>query len=173
MKRIKILIVTMLLVSPIIMRAQDERGIARQDPEARKKIEAARIALITERLGLTPEQAEKFWPIYREFSQKRGELRNEMRDAKKDVDKDNPDPEEQRALIELGLRLRQRELDLERDYSDRMLRIISAQQILNLRNAEREFQRMIIDQLQQRRILQQRRENLRDNQRLRDRRNNN
>ena len=40
-------------------------------PEARRKIQAARIALISERLGLTPEQAEKFWPVYREFSQKR------------------------------------------------------------------------------------------------------
>lgn len=164
---------TMLLITPFLGWAQQEEEMVRQDPEARKKIEAARIALITDRLGLTPEQAEKFWPIYREFSMKRGELRNEMRDAAKGIDRANPDPEQQRALVELGLKLKQRELDLEKNYSDRMMQVISAQQVLRLRNAEAEFQRMIINMLQQRRIQQQRRENLRDNQRLRDRRNDN
>ena len=48
-----------------------------QDKAAEQKIQAARIALITERLGLTPEQAEKFWPLYNEFSQKRKGLRQE------------------------------------------------------------------------------------------------
>ena len=37
-----------------------ERGFG-QANEGRESIEAARIALITERLGLTPEQAEKLW----------------------------------------------------------------------------------------------------------------
>ena len=32
-----------------------------QNREMMQKIEAAKIALITERLELTPEQAEKFW----------------------------------------------------------------------------------------------------------------
>lgn len=160
----------LLLLIPAMMWAQDEEG---QNPEARKKIEAARIALITERLGLTPEQAEKFWPIYREFAMKRNGLRREMRDAARGIDKQNPDPAKQRELVELGLRLKQRELDLEKDYSDRMMRVISAQQVLRLHNAEAEFKRMIINMLQQRRIQQQRKENLRDNQRLRDRKNDN
>ena len=43
-------------------------------PETLEKIETARIALISERLELTPEQAEKFWPIYREFGNKRKEI---------------------------------------------------------------------------------------------------
>ena len=87
---------------------------------------------------------------------------------------DNQDPEKQRALVELGLKIKQRQLDLEKDYSRRMMDVISAQQILNLRNAEKEFQRMILNQLQQRRDLQQRKENFRDrNQQLKDRKGNN
>ncbi|MFM9074653.1 MAG: hypothetical protein ACKORJ_03680, partial [Bacteroidota bacterium] len=41
--------------------------------KARERIEAARAAVITERLGLTPDQAEKFWPIYHEFANRRQE----------------------------------------------------------------------------------------------------
>ncbi|MFN7600376.1 MAG: hypothetical protein ACK5R0_03145, partial [Bacteroidota bacterium] len=40
-----------------------------QDPKVREKIQAARIALISEKVKLTPALAEKFWPIYREFAE--------------------------------------------------------------------------------------------------------
>ena len=171
MKNIRYIIAVILLV-PALAWAQNEDQV--QNPEARKKIEAARIALISDRLGLTPEQAERFWPIYREFSQQRTELVRQFREAQRQVDPNNVDPKRQQELVELGLKIKQRELDLEKDYSKRMMDVISAQQVLNLRNAEKEFQRMIINQIQQRRAIQQRRENFRDrNQQLRDRKNNN
>ncbi|MDZ7645879.1 MAG: hypothetical protein U5K54_01160 [Cytophagales bacterium] len=52
------------------------------------------------------------------------------------------------------------------------MRVISAQQILNLRKAEGDFQRLILEQVQQRRMMQQRNETLRErNQRLKQQRN--
>lgn len=171
MKNIIKILLMLLIAAPLYTRAQEEEI---KDPKAREKIEAARIGLISERLGLTPEQAERFWPIYREFTEKRGEMVREFRQAQRELGSDNQDPEKQKELVELGLKIKQRQLDLEKDYSRRMMDVISAQQIMNLRNAEKEFQRMIIRQLQQRRDLQQRKENLRDrNQQLRDRKNNN
>jgi len=170
MKAIQKLFWMIIMFVPITMWAQDENV---QDPKARERIEAARIGLITERLGLTPDQAERFWPIYREFTQKRGETVREFREAQREVGPDNADPEKQKELVELGLKIKQQQLDLEKDYSRRMMDVISAQQIMNLRNAEKEFQRMILNQLQQRRDLQQRKENFRDrNQQLKDRRKN-
>ena len=90
-----------------------------------------------------------------------------MRDAQRQVDPKQPDPKKQQELVELGLRLKQRELDLEKDYSGRLMKVISAQQMLNLRQAEQDFRAMLLNQLQQRRMQQQRKENFRDrNQRL-------
>lgn len=170
MKNIVKLLFVMLMASPLYTWAQEEEM---QDPKARDRIEAARIGLISERLGLTPEQAERFWPVYREYTQKRGDMVREFRQAQREVGPDQ-NPEKQKELVELGLKIKQRQLDLEKDYSRRMMDVISAQQIMNLRNAEKEFQRMILNQLQQRRDLQQRKENFRDrNQQLRDRRKNN
>jgi hypothetical protein len=42
------------------------------------------------------------------------------------------------------------------------MKIITAQQMLNLRKAEGDFQRMILQQVQQRRMMQQRNENIRE-----------
>jgi Spy/CpxP family protein refolding chaperone len=149
--------------------AQDEDVPQQDDQTAKEKIKAARIGLITQRLGLTPEQAEKFWPIYNEFASKRQELVKQYREAERSAPA-SKDPKQQEALVNLGLKLKQDEVALEKEYSGKMLDVISAQQILNLRQAERDFRKIILNQLQQRRILQDRRENFRDrNMRLRER----
>ena len=59
--------------------AQEDELPAAQDPKVRDKIQAARVAYITDQLALTPEEAEKFWPIYREFSEKRREVRQQLK----------------------------------------------------------------------------------------------
>ncbi len=162
----------LLLLLSFALTAQDEEMNPQQiDPKAREKMEAARIALITERLGLTPDQAEKFWPIYREFTQKRLELRNEFRQRQMSLDPAHPDQKKQEELINFGLQLKQKELDIEKDYSGRIMQVITAQQLLSLRKAEQDFRQMILNRLQERRALQQRKENFRDqNQRLRQNR---
>lgn len=163
--------IIIIMIASVNVWAQDDFEQGERDPKALEKIQALRTAYISEKLGLTPEQAEKFWPIYREFTQERGKLREQLRDAHRNVNRDNPDPADQQRLVDLGLELKQRELNLERDYSDRLMKVISAQQVLSLRRAEAEFRQIIINQLQQRRNQQQRRENFREKQQLR--RNNN
>jgi hypothetical protein len=158
------------LVSLSVLAQDADEDNVQQGDNAREKIKAARIGLITQRLGLTPEQAEKFWPIYNEFAAKRQELVKEYRQAERNSPKG--DPKQQEALVNLGLKLKQDELSLEKEYSSKMLNVISAQQILNLRQAERDFRKIILNQLQQRRMLQERKENFRDrNQRLREKKN--
>jgi hypothetical protein len=156
----------------LVAAAQDpnETGQAPVDPKAMERINNLRIAYLTEKLELTPEQAERFWPVYREFSQERMKLRNELRVAHQAIDPNNPDPKKEQELVDLSLKVRQRELDLEKDYSGRLLKVISAQQLINLRKGEREFVDIVRTQIQQRRMIQQRKENFRDgNQRLQQR----
>jgi hypothetical protein len=137
-------------------------GANAQDPQAREKIESARIALITERLGLTPEQAEKFWPVYREYSMKQEAIRREFTDARRNFDTQNASEEENKKLLDLGLQTKERQLQLEREYSDRLLQVISNRQLLSLRKAEEDFRNMLIQRLQQQR---ERQEQIREQQR--------
>jgi hypothetical protein len=170
----KRLLMYWLVFTTVSVYAQDPGDLDRiqQDPKAADRINNLRIAYLTEKLELTPAQAERFWPVYREFSQERMKLRNEFRTAQRSIDANNPDPVKQQELVDLGLKVRQRELDLEKDYSQRLLKVITAQQLLNLRQGEREFVNILRDQIQQRRMNQQRKENVRDrNQRLQQKRN--
>ncbi|HZY81052.1 MAG TPA: hypothetical protein VFE50_16125, partial [Cyclobacteriaceae bacterium] len=145
---------------------QDDPEPAQLDPKAQERINNLRIAYLTEKLNLTTEQAEKFWPVYREFAEHRRSELMKLRAAQQEIDPKNPDPEKQKRVVDLGLTVKQNILNLEKDYSDRLLKVISAEQMINLRRAENDFR----DMLQQRRLNQQRRENFRErNQRLQQR----
>ncbi len=159
MKRLKIL--SILLLAFV--------GTYAQNQKAMEKIESARIALITERLELTPTQAEKFWPLYREYNEQRRLLRQEFRDTRQGVDMQNLSDEQSKELMQKAMDMKQRQLNLEKRYSERMTEVISAQQMLRLRNAEKDFQQMLLKRIQDQRQRQdqnqkmmQRREMLRD-----------
>lgn len=160
----KILFIGLYILSLTIAFGQDQPEVdpATQDPKVQEKIKNLRIAYISDKLGLTPEQAEKFWPVYRGFSDERKQLRMEFAKSRKELNSQNPTAEDQEQQVRLGLELKQKELDLEKDYSGRLMKIITAQQMLNLRKAEGDFQRMILQQVQQRRMMQQRNENIRE-----------
>jgi hypothetical protein len=137
-----------------------------QDEEALKKIESARIALITERLELTPEQAEKFWPLYREYVAKRQELRREFMHARRAVNEKEMTEAESKKLLDKGLELKEKQLDLDKAYSERFNNVITTRQILQLRKAEDDFRQMLLDRLEKRRDARDRlnrRDELRNN----------
>jgi hypothetical protein len=156
--RLNFITVLLFLTCNLFAQGNQENRAGQRSAE----LEAARAAVITEKLGLTPEQAEKFWPVYNEFSSQRTELRKEYVQAKRAIDPNNPNPEQQQKLVTLGLTIRQKELDLEKDYSVRLMGLITAQQMMKLHSAEKDFQMMVLQQIQQRRNIQQRKENFRD-----------
>jgi hypothetical protein len=165
MKKILQIVLMLALAIPALAQEVDPEE-AQIDPKAKEKINAARAAYITERLGLTTEEAEKFWPVYREYVQKRQDLRKQFREAKKAG-------ENEEKLLELDLKIKQQELDLERDYSGRLQKVISAQKLMHLRQAEGDFRRLLIRQIQNQRVKQERRQNMRDRQQQRIQQRNN
>lgn len=153
-----VLIIVLIAWTAAVSHAQEPEEIpAAADPEVAARIDAARAAYITQRLGLTTDEAERFWPIYREFAGKRQELRQRYREARRQG-------ADEKALVDLGLQIRQQELDLEKDYSGRMMKVIPAQKLMRLRNAEQEFTRIILRQIQQRRNQIDRRQDIRERQ---------
>jgi hypothetical protein len=170
MKKIIIVLLGFFIMTSVMAQ---EAELPTPDSKAQEKIKAARIAFITERLGLTPEEAEKFWPVYREFVMKRQELKQQLKDNRKNPDPNKTIEQNEKDAIDLGFKLKQRELDLEKEYSGKLLNVVPAQKVMALRKAEDDFRRILIDQIQKRQMLQQQRQKQldRNDQRLRQRNN--
>ncbi len=145
-----------------------------QNQSALEKIEAAKIALITERLELTPEQAEKFWPIYREYSEKQREIRQEFQTLKREFDPNNTSEEESRRVLDKGHQIKERQLELDRSYSNRMQQVVTSRQLMNLKKAEDDFKDMLMKRIREENLQRQRTESdrLRNDQQIRQRKTN-
>jgi len=146
------------LISFVLM-AQISLG---QNREARERIESARIALITERLGLTPEQAQSFWPLYNQYNLERRALNQQFMQARKDIDINKMTEDEGRKLMKFGLEIKEKQLHLEKSYSERLNEVVSSQQMLSLRKAEEDFRKMIIQRLEERKRQQMRQEQMKN-----------
>lgn len=142
-----------------------------QSPQ--EKIQAAKIALITERLKLTPEQAQKFWPVYNEYAQKQREIRRAYDEARRNHNSQTATDAETKRLLDLGLKTKEQAVSLERQYSDRLLKVINNRQLLTLKKAETDFREMILRRLKnQQDKRQQMRDRLKNQQDQQRRRNN-
>jgi hypothetical protein len=153
MRIIKILL--LLILSVPVLAQEEDAADATQNTKAKERIKLARIAYITEKLEFTPEEAEKFWPVYREYAEKQQALRQQFREAKNNG-------QDEKTLVDLELKIKQQQLDLEKDYSGRLQKVITPRQLINLRQAERDFNQMVIRQIQQRQNRVEKRQQLRD-----------
>ncbi len=114
-------------------------------PEARQRIESQRIAFITERVHLTPDEATKFWPIYNEY-------RDALKDLRDDIqrpDLENISDDEASKVIEQYLQMEQKRLDLQRKLTTQLRGVISPRKVLLLHAAEMEFNRELLHKAQE------------------------
>lgn len=107
------------------------------------QLENAKIAFITTRVSLTQEQAQKFWPVYNEFSTRRRELNRNGRELRRDVTEGMTD-QQIRENYTQSFNLRQQELNLEKEYFDKFQKVISLRQVAQLYLAERDFTKEVI-----------------------------
>lgn len=139
----KLLLMTWLIAGSTLVYAQRE--------EARQKIESAKIAYITEHVSLTPEQAEKFWPIYNELNQKRRDNHIAFIQMRKAYDPETATEQETQDLLQMGMEVKEKQFEIEKEYNERLQSVLDAKQMLALMDAERDFKKMLFERLEKRR----------------------
>lgn len=113
-----------------------------------ERIQSLRIAFITEKLELTPEESQAFWPIY-------NELQDKMKVFKKDAIRDrnlmNITDEEADALLQKRFEVEQKRLDLKREYFAKLNQVLPSRKLVRLPKAEQQFKRKLLERVKNRR----------------------
>ena len=136
------LLFTILMVSAFGTLAQ-----AQVDPEKREaRLAAFRAEVFTRVLNLTPEEAQNFWPVYNEFSDKREQAQQELKPAKQLDQMSDAEVEEQ---IKRHFEMKQRDIDLEREAYQKLRKVLPLRKIAKLPMAEREFRESLVKKLQE------------------------
>jgi hypothetical protein len=120
---------------------------AQPDPEKREaRVRAYRIAVFTEILNLTEDEAQSFWPIYNDFQGKKEQLQKQLKPGK---DLDSMNDKEVEDYLKKFHETRQQELDLEKELSQKLRKVLSIRKIAKIPNAEREFRERLVQKLRE------------------------
>ena len=120
---------------------------AQRDGQKKKEIEAQKIAFITSKLLLSPEQSKVFWPIIEEHKSKEREIRRKQRGLIKGAEADDAVAKENMIAY---LSLEEEKLVIQRKKTKDLSAVISYSQIAQLMILEREFLKSVISEMRNR-----------------------
>lgn len=142
-RKIKLLAPFLFLLATLSLSAQKK-----QDWE---KIKSLKVAFITERLNLTPKEAQSFWPIYNEHQAKKEgfyrEERFEIGNKTKTLDALS-DAQAEELLVRMQ-KLEGEKYKAEKSYIEKISKTISAKKTILLMRSEEDFKRQLIKQYRQ------------------------
>lgn len=127
---------------------EDDLPIA---PERLQEVKAQRSAYLTQKMDLSPEESQRFWPVYNQYDKELEALRRERREGHRALrtDADLTDAEAA-GHIDRELASQQKELDLRKRYSGEFIKLIGARKTLELHRAERDFNRELLRRMRER-----------------------
>ena len=124
--------------SPRIFKPNNQR------PQTFRKLDAVRNAYINKRLNLTPEEADRFWPVYTQYQSELSQVLRQRRlnnstPTANGLDQVNRDIYYQQQIVAIN-----------KHYSVEFSRILPPEKVSLLYKSEREFKDELIHQLHER-----------------------
>ena len=136
----------MLLLVVVTMAASAQRNNKTRPPFDPARFEADLEQFITTEACLTPKEAAKFFPVYRQMMKKQRSLFDEMRRYRHINIKDNEACAEAiRKQDELDIQIKL----LQQEYHARFMSIMPASKVLNIIKAEEKFHRQAFKKMKQ------------------------
>ena len=148
-----ILKITILLFF-ISISATAQNGLMREKMQQKKdQVKSMKIAFITNELKLTPDEAAKFWPLFNEFEDKQKVIRqtkiknyiDRSQNAEKMTEKDAQSLLNQMESAEEELH------QLRKNFVANLKGVLPATKILQLKGAEEEFSKKLLQQYRDKR----------------------
>lgn len=105
--------------------------------EGNERIRSMKVGFLTERLNLTTEEAELFWPVYNQYQDKKDAIRQEYKaNSNKDAD--------------AHIKRKEADLALEKEYLAKFKEVLAAEKVLLLHKAEREWKEILLEEVRKR-----------------------
>lgn len=129
------------LIGLILMLGIGSNAFAQRPQIDPEKLQSARIAFITTRLNLKPDQAEKFWPIYNQYNDEREKTMRQLSELGKGME--TISEEEAKSRIQKRFQHQAELLEKEKSFVTDASKVLSSKQLLMLNNIARDFNRQL------------------------------
>ncbi|MDP5076999.1 MAG: hypothetical protein NWQ19_02840 [Nonlabens sp.] len=141
-----ILIILCLVLGTSITFAQRDRE------DKNDKIKALMVTHISKDLGLSAQEAEKFWPVFHDYNGRKDDLRGKKRKLLRDLDgrlDGLSEADAQKFISEMD-GIDAEEARLERNSQNDIIKIIGAKRFLLLKKSEMNFRRNMLEEFKDR-----------------------
>jgi hypothetical protein len=120
-----------------------------QKVKIKDRIEPLKIAYITQKLGLTSEEAQKFWPVYNKFNDDLQKLRSSTKDKLADELSELASMSETDAEKTLNEMLNYKisEAEMIKKYASEFKKVLPIKKVVMLYKAENDFKRELLKKL--------------------------
>jgi hypothetical protein len=146
MKQLLYFAVTLLLLVPQSVTGQGQG-------QENERIAAYKIALFTRRLNLSPVEAEKFWPLYNEYDNRRMKLQQERSETIRSINL-NETKMSEADLIKAGDRLvslQVEEAALTQSLHNKLKEVLPPAKVIRVYQAENQFRNQLLNELRENR----------------------
>lgn len=116
----------------------------------KEKVEALKRSYYSEKLELTPAEAEKFWPIYNEFKKKEDSLRKAGKGDKKKGEEPKFNEKEALAEIDRVAQQKKTHIDMETQFLKDAMPVLGPDRTMKLGKLDHEFQRELVQHMKER-----------------------
>ena len=126
-----------------VLIAQDKGGLT---PEMFEKIKAEKISFFTEKLSLTPSEAQAFWPVYNEFEKKRFDIQRQIHEFERMPDEKfaSLSDAEVDKMMSNYIGSFEKESMLLKDYNKQFLKVLPKKKVLMMYRTENQFRGHLI-----------------------------
>jgi len=124
---------------------------AQEQERSAEKIKALKVAYITERLSLKPEEAEVFWPVYNDFESRKNEINHNRRKIGEEFNKnqENLSDAEINNMLDEGIKLNKAESELAVQFDKKLREILLPAKVMKLYIAEVQFRNYLINKFRE------------------------
>jgi len=149
-------IIILILLFLITFQAKSQQRPAGGPPDRNimhsEQVQIERIAYFTEKIGLTPEEAQLFWSLYNEMDNKRTALFEEKAAILKAFMENTKNPNDKQINEQLNRLavINQQEGALYGEYDAKFRKVLSAQKVMNLYVAEMGFRHYLLQTIRNR-----------------------
>lgn len=116
-----------------------------------ERIKAMRTAFITNRLNLTPEEAQQFWPLMNQLEAEQKKIREKYKSSKDLMSMTDAEAEKH---LNSQFEMEQEMLNLRKDYMQRLKKVLPVRKVAMLTRIEHDFREQLVENLQQMRANQ-------------------
>lgn len=127
-------------------------GSMAQGGPSGEKVKQMKIAFITEKLDLSVEESQKFWPVYNELENEKEELKAETKRVEQTINsKSNPSSSDVETAVKQLSELKRQEISLHEQFALDCLPILGPEKTRRMLGAEEQFRKVLLEEIQKRR----------------------